>query len=343
MTAHAVTCAEGVPEPIVWLNGALTPLSGARVPVLDRGFIFGDGIYEVVPVYALDAEDPAGASATARVPLRVPFRIAQHLARLARSLGKVGIANPFDERGWRELIARVIDANEAAGALTRNEHATVYMQVTRGVAKRGHAFPADATPTVFVMANPMRLPSGAQRASGVACVTAEDRRWLHCDIKSTSLLGNVLMAQYAVEHGVFETILLRDGVLTEGASSNVWVVRDGALYAPPRSNLILEGIRYGLVEELARECGIRFEAREIDEAALRAADEILVTSATKEVLPVTSLDGEAVGDGKPGPVYAALYAAYQRAKARAASEALAQCNQTRNQTIAAGSLQGVEK
>ncbi len=284
MNTQPPTPADATPEPIVWLNGALTPLSEARVPVLDRGFIFGDGIYEVVPAYALEAQDASGAAAI----VRVPFRMAQHLARLARSLGKVGIANPFDERGWRELIARVIAANEASGALLRDQHANVYVQVTRGVAKRGHAFPADTTPTVFVMVNPLVLTTDAQRADGVACVTAEDRRWLNCDIKSTSLLGNVLMAQYAVEHGVFETIQLRDGFLTEGSSSNVWIVKDGALYAPPKSNLILEGIRYALVEELAGECGIRFEAREIDEAALRAADEILVTSATREVLAVVA-------------------------------------------------------
>lgn len=205
-------------EPVVWLNGELTPLSEARVPVLDRGFIFGDGIYEVVPVYALEVEGGK---------VRVPFRIAQHLARLARSLEKVGMANPFDEAGWHALIARVIEANEAAGALARDAHANVYIQVTRGVAKRGHAFPAGVTPTVFMMANPLVMPSAAQRASGVACVTAEDRRWLHCDIKSTSLLGNVLMAQNAVEHGAFETIQLRDGWVTEASSSNVWIVKDG--------------------------------------------------------------------------------------------------------------------
>ncbi|MBB3256185.1 D-alanine transaminase [Paraburkholderia bannensis] len=302
------------PEPLVWLNGELTPLSEARVPVLDRGFIFGDGIYEVVPVYVLETGDEQAAQET----VRVPFRIAQHLARLSRSLDKVGIANPFDEAGWRALIARVIEANEAAGALARDAHANVYVQVTRGVAKRGHAFPAGITPTVFVMVNPLVMPGAAQRAAGVACVTAEDRRWLNCDIKATSLLGNVLMAQNAVEHGVFETIQLRDGFVTEASSSNVWIVKDGVLYAPPRSNKILEGIRYGLIEELALDCGLRFEARELDEAALRSADELLVSSATKEILPVVALDGAAVGSGKPGPVYAALYEAYQRAKAREA-------------------------
>ncbi|HEY4803748.1 MAG TPA: D-amino acid aminotransferase [Paraburkholderia sp.] len=298
-------------EPLVWLNGELTPLSEARIPVLDRGFIFGDGIYEVVPVYVL-----AVGEGEARV--RVPFRIEHHLARLKRSLEKVGIANPFDEAGWRALVARLIEANEAVGALARDGHANVYVQVTRGVAPRGHAFPAAATPTVFAMVNPLKLPADAQREHGVRCVTAEDKRWLNCDIKSTSLLGNVLMAQHAVENDAFETIQLRDGWLTEASSSNVWVVKGGALFAPPRSNRILEGIRYGLIEELAEACGVRFEAREIAEAELREADEILVTSATKEVLAVVSLDGKPVGDGKPGPVYAALYAAYQCAKQREA-------------------------
>ncbi|QGZ60435.1 D-amino acid aminotransferase [Paraburkholderia acidisoli] len=300
-----------IAEPLVWLNGALTPLSEARIPVLDRGFIFGDGIYEVVPVYALPVE--AGGAC-----VRVPFRGAQHFARLARSLDKVGIAAPFDEAGWRALVARLVEANVAAGVLAPDAHANVYVQITRGVAPRGHAFPAHATPTVFAMANPLVLPGAAQREHGVHCVTAEDRRWLHCDIKSTSLLGNVLMAQHAAEHGVYETIQLRDGFLTEASSANVWIVKDGALYAPPRSERILEGIRYGLLEELAQECAIRFEARDIGETELRNADEILVTSATREVLAVVSLDGARVGSGQPGPVYAALYAAYQRAKAREA-------------------------
>ncbi|WP_343669025.1 aminotransferase class IV [Paraburkholderia heleia] len=311
-------------EPLVWLNGGITPLSEARIPVLDRGFIFGDGIYEVVPVYAL--ADGEGT-------VRVPFRIAQHLARLTRSLEKVGIANPFDEAGWRALVARLIEANEAALALARDAHATFYVQVTRGVAPRGHAFPAAATPTVFAMVNPLKLPGVAQREHGVRCVSAEDKRWLNCDIKSTSLLGNVLMAQHAAENDAFETIQLRDGWLTEASSSNVWVVKGGVLCAPPRSNRILEGIRYGLIEALADECGVRFEAREIAEAELREADEILVTSATKEVLAVVALDGKPVGGGKPGPVYAALYAAYQRAKHR---EAQALC-------AAAAELQEVEK
>ncbi|WP_454824533.1 D-amino acid aminotransferase [Paraburkholderia xenovorans] len=298
-------------DPIVYLNGELVPLSEARVPVLDRGFIFGDGIYEVAPLYA----HPAHAGG------RTPFRFQQHLARLARSVDRIGIVNPLNDAGWHALIAQVVAANEAGGGLRADQDAIAYIQVTRGVAKRGHAFPAGIQPTVFVMVTPLNLPDAAQRAQGVRCVTAEDRRWLNCDIKSVSLLGNVLMAQYAAENDAFETIQFRDGMLTEGSSSNVWMVKDGVLSAPPRSHKILEGIRYGLIEELAGECGIRFEAREISEAELRAADEILVSSATKEVLPVAQIDGQPVGEGQPGAVFAALYAAYQRAKTQEAREA----------------------
>jgi D-alanine transaminase len=300
---------EVLPDPIVYLNGELVPLSEARVPVLDRGFIFGDGIYEVAPLYA---------HASGR---RTAFRLKQHLARLARSVGKIGIANPLDDAGWRELIGRVVEANETDGGLRADQDAIAYIQVTRGVAKRGHAFPASVKPTVFVMVTALSLPAAAQRASGVACVSAEDRRWLNCDIKSVSLLGNVLMAQYAAENDAFETLQFRDGLLTEGSSSNVWVVKNGVMAAPPRSNKILEGIRYGLIEELTAECGIRFEARDLTEAEVRAADEIIVSSATKEVLPVTRLDGVPVGTGQPGAVFAALYAAYQRAKATEAAAA----------------------
>ncbi|HLX02063.1 MAG TPA: D-amino acid aminotransferase [Trinickia sp.] len=296
-------------DPVVYLNGELTPLSEARIPVLDRGFIFGDGIYEVVPLYASEHG-------------LTPFRFASHLARLSRSLAKVGIENPFDNDGWRALLARVVAANYPQGGTPADSraggHALAYIQVTRGVAKRGHAFPAGIRPTVFMMVNPMRLPDDAVRARGVRCVSAEDKRWLHCDIKSVSLLGNVLMAEHAAKNDAFETIQLRDGMLTEASSANVWVVKGGELFAPLRDHKILEGIRYGLIEELARECGIRFTARDVTEAELRAADEILISSATKEVLPVTDLDGAPVGDGKPGSVYAALYAAYQRAKAREA-------------------------
>ncbi|MDR5819032.1 D-amino acid aminotransferase [Caballeronia sp. LZ043] len=286
-------------DPTVYLNGAWGPLSEARIPVLDRGFIFGDGVYEVVPLYA-QAAGP-----------RLPFRLKQHLARLERSLGKIRIGNPFDGAGWRALIDRVVAENPGEG------DALVYIQVTRGVAKRrGHAFPAGITPTVFVMLGKLAFPSPAERAQGAVAVTAEDKRWLHCDIKSTSLLGNVLMAQHAAEHDALETIQLRDGLLTEGSSSNVWIVKQGVLLGAPRGPRILEGIRYSLIETLAQDAGIAFEERDISEAELRSADEIMISSATKEVMPVTTLDGARVGDGRPGPVYAALYEAYQRAKTR---------------------------
>lgn len=281
-------------DPVVFLsvNGVAEwlPLSEARLPVLDRGFIFGDGIYEVVPVYG-----------------RVPFRMDHHLARLARSLGAVGITNPFDNAGWKARIFELIDG-------FADDNQMVYIQVTRGVAKRGHAFPADTQPTVFMMNNPLVLPTAALRADGAAVVSATDNRWLRCDIKSVSLLGNVLMAQHAAEQGAAETIMFRDGNLTEGSSSNIWAVKDGVLLAPVRDHRILEGIRYSLMAELAESVGIAFTARAISEAEVRAADELLLTSATKEVIPITRLDGQPVGDGRPGPVYARLYAAYQRAK-----------------------------
>ncbi len=279
-------------DPIVYLNGEMTPLSEARIPVLDRGFIFGDGVYEVIPMYA-----------------RKPFRGTHHIARLFRSLGTIGITNPHSEAEWLALIDRVVQANDLGDQI-------VYIQVTRGVAKRGHAFPKDpVTPTVFMMTSPLAVPSAEVRAKGVACVTMQDKRWLNCQIKSTSLLGNVLAAQYAAEHEVTETIQFRDGFLSEASSSNVWIVKDGKLSAPPKDNLILEGIRYGLIEELCKSQGIVFEARRITREEVFGADEVLLSSATKEVLPVVTIDDKSVGNGKPGPVFAKLYAAYQEAKA----------------------------
>jgi D-alanine transaminase len=277
-------------DPLVYLNGVITPISQAMIPVLDRGFIFGDGIYEVIPIY--DSK---------------PFRAREHLARLFRSLASIGIPNPHDAAQWTALIDRVIEANGMTDQM-------IYIQVTRGVAKRVHAFPSDPTPTVFIMTNPLVLPSAQARASGVACVTLEDKRWLRCEIKSTSLLGNVLAAQHAAESQVTEAIQFREGYLTEASSSNVWIVKDGKLAAPPKDNLILEGIRYGLIEELCAANGIRFEARRITREEVFGADEIMLSSASKEILPVVALDGATVGSGVPGPVYAKLYAAYQRAK-----------------------------
>lgn len=278
-------------DPLVYLNGSMTPLSEAKISVLDRGFIFGDGIYEVIPIYA-----------------RKPFRPQQHLARLSRGLAAIGINNPHTEEEWLALVTRV-----ATAASTPDQLA--YIQVTRGVAKRAHAFPnVELTPTVFIMANPLTPPSEQVRTHGVACVSMEDKRWLHCEIKSISLLGNVLAAQNAAEHDANESIQFRDGFLTEGSASNVWIVRQGILSGPPRDNLILEGIRYGLMEELCAANNIPFESRRISRDEVFTADEVLLSSASKEVLPVISIDGQAIANGQPGPIYKQLYKAYQDAK-----------------------------
>ncbi|WP_339941159.1 aminotransferase class IV, partial [Undibacterium luofuense] len=231
----------------------------------------------------------------------------QHMARLFRSLDAIGIPNPHSEETWMTLIQKVMDAHPSDDQM-------VYLQVTRGVAKRAHAFPKEVTPTVFIMTNPLVLPSAQVRADGVACVTMEDRRWLHCEIKSISLLGNVLAAQHAAESGVTESIQFRDGWLTEGSSSNVWVVKNGVIMGPPKDHLILEGIRYGLLQELCEQHGIPFESRKITKEEVFAADELMISSATKEILPVVRLDAQTIGNGAPGPIYQQLYAAYQAAK-----------------------------
>lgn len=278
-------------DPLVYLNGALTPLSEAKIPVLDRGFIFGDGIYEVIPIFG-----------------RKMFRAEQHMARLFRSLAAIQIANPHSKEEWMALIDQVVKAQPADDQM-------VYLQITRGVAKRAHAFPAASTPTVFIMSNPIVLPSAAAREAGVACVSMEDKRWLRCEIKSISLLGNVLAAQNAAEHDAVECIQFRDGFLSEASSSNVWIVKDGVLAGPPKDNLILEGIRYGLIEELCAAGGIKFAMRRVTRAEVFDADEVLLSSATKEVLAVTSIDGKQIGNGKPGPIGKQLYEGYQAAKA----------------------------
>ncbi|MBC3927056.1 D-amino acid aminotransferase [Undibacterium sp. CY21W] len=278
-------------DPLVYLNGVMTPLSEAKISVLDRGFIFGDGIYEVIPVYG-----------------RKMFRADQHLARLFRSLDAIGINNPHSKEEWLALIAKVMDAHEADDQM-------VYLQITRGVAKRAHAYPKDVTPTVFIMTNPIVMPSAEAREHGVACVSMEDLRWLHCEIKSISLLGNVFAAQNAAENGVTETIQFRNGYLTEASSSNVWIVKDGVLMGPPKDNQILEGIRYTLIEEICAANHIPFKTCRITRDEVFAADEVMLSSATKEVLAVVKLDDQTIGNGLPGPIYKQLYAAYQLAKA----------------------------
>ena len=287
-----------LPDTLCYLNGEYGPLAEAKVSVLDRGFIFGDGIYEVVPVYG-----------------KKLFRFEEHMARLDRSLAKLRIANPHGREEWLERCRKLIEALAERGGVTDQ---IVYIQVTRGVALRDHVMPEGVVPTVFMMVSALKQASGEQRHQGVTCITARDFRWERGDIKSTSLLGNVLARQMSADHGAVETIMFRDGWLTEASASNVWVVHESALLGPPKSEHVLEGIRFELIRELCESCGIAYNLRPLPEAEVTGADEIILSSATKEVLPVTTLDGAAVGHGalrgKPGPVYARLFEAYQRAK-----------------------------
>lgn len=287
-----------------YLDGRWLPLSEARVPVLDRGFLFGDAVYEVIPVYSLR-----------------PFRFADHMARLSRSLAAVGIPNPHTPDAWLDLIDGLVRRHaEAEGG----DDQLLYLQVTRGVAPRQLAAPAGLKPTVFMMSQTLDPDLAEQRRAGIAAVTARDVRWERCDIKTTSLMGHVMARQAAVDHGAAETILLRElpgttGLhVTEGAGSNVWVVLEGALIGVPPSVHTLEGLRIELLQELAEEAGLPCSLRPIAEDELMRADEILISSAGREVTPVVRLDGEPVGHGstrgRPGPVYAKLHEAYQLAK-----------------------------
>ncbi|MFN9479486.1 MAG: D-amino acid aminotransferase [Betaproteobacteria bacterium] len=289
-----------------YLNGEWLPLKDARIPVLDRGFIFGDGVYEVIPV---DEVAPGRSG---------PFRAREHFERLARSLSAVRIANPFDLDGWQRLLAESIARNAAW------PRQSFYLQVTRGVARRDHPFPAGVTPTVFAMSTPWAPIPREQIEQGIAVVTHADERWLHCDIKSVSLLGNVLMKQYAVEHNASETVMLRDGWLTEGSSTNVLVVRGGTLIAPQKSNRILPGITYDAAFDIARARGVPVQARPIPEAELRAADEVWISSSGRDVLPAVRIDGAPVGDGRPGPLYRQMIEWFGQAKREDGKRWLAQ-------------------
>ena len=272
---------------IVHLNGEFMPLAEARVPVLDRGFIFGDGVYEVIPVYSRHA-----------------FRLVEHLHRLQKSLDSIRLANPHSDAEWSQLVHDMIERNDG-------DDQSIYFQITRGVAKRAHEFPAQVKPTVFMMSTPLVTPPQEQIDHGIACITGTDFRWLMCDVKSVALLGNCLLKQTAVDAGAAEIVLFRDGHLTEAAACNVLVVQDGVLLAPPKDNLILPGITYDVVLELAAANQIPLEMRAASEQEVRAAQEIWITSSTKEVLAVTRLDGAAVGDGKPGPLFRRMHALYQ--------------------------------
>jgi len=274
---------------MIYLNGQYMPIEEAKISVLDRGFIFGDGVYEVIPVYS-----------------RRAFRLPEHLRRLQHSLDGIKLANPHSDAEWTCIIGELVARNSG-------EDQYLYLHITRGAAKRDHAFPKPpVTPTVFMMSNPLPAPPAELLQSGIACITAPDNRWLRCDIKSIALLPNVLLRQMAVDAGCAETILIRNNeFMTEGAASNIFVVKNGKLLAPPKDNLMLPGITYDVVLEIAAASGIPHEVRRVMQEELFAADELLLTSSTKEVLAITQLDGKPVGSGKPGAMFARLHALYQ--------------------------------
>src|SRR3989338_7603842 len=274
---------------MIYLNGQYMPIEEAKISVLDRGFIFGDGVYEVIPVYS-----------------RKAFRLEDPLRRLQHSLDGIRLANPRSGTEWTVIIKELIARNPG-------EDQYLYLHITRGVAKRDHAFPnPPVAPTVFMMSNPLLTPPAELLQSGIACITAPDNRWLRCDIKSIALLHNVLLRQMAVDAGCAETILIRNNeFMTEGAASNIFVVKNGKLLAPPKDNLMLPGITYDVVLEIAAANHIPHEVRRISAVEVFAADELLLTSSTKEVLAITTLDGKPVGTGKPGPMFAKLHKLYQ--------------------------------
>jgi D-alanine transaminase len=284
MTAH-------IADP-VYLNGAFVPLAGAGISPLDRGFLYGDGVYELIPVYS-----------------RRAFRIDEHLMRLQATLDGIKLANPLTVDAWKTVVLRLIEAAPW-------DDQSIYLQVTRGADnKRDHAFPpASVPPTTFAFAAPLVTTPADVRARGVSAITVPDLRWSRCDLKVVSLLANVLARQEAVERGCAEALLIRDGFMKEGAASNIFVVRDGVLLAPPKTHLMLPGITYDVVLELAARHGQPLEVREIHENELRAADEVWMTSSTKEVLAITTLDGQPVGDGRPGPAGQRMWQWYQEFK-----------------------------
>ena len=280
------------PANIACFNGALMPLEEISISPLDRGFVFGDGVYEVIPVYN-----------------GVMLRAREHFERLQRSMDEIRLANPYSVDEWIALAGRLLAHHPG--------NQSVYLQVTRGVPpKRDHVMPKGLKPTVFMMCQPLPSPSREQVDNGVACITANDFRWEKCNIKSISLLGNVIARQMAADADATECVMFRDGFLTEASASNVFAVKGSTVLAPPMDNLILLGITYQLLLDLARDGDVKLEVRKVSEAEVRAADELWLTSSTKEVLAITMLDGKPVGSGKPGPLFRRMHALYQDYKAR---------------------------
>lgn len=277
----------------LFLNGDYLPEQEAAIPVLDRGFLFGDGVYEVIPVFGGH-----------------PFRLEQHMARLSRSLAEVRIPDPHTREAWAAVFHRILELNPGGDR-------SLYIQVTRGVmAHREHAFSGELAPTVLVMVNPIAPPDPAVLEQGVSAVVMEDHRWSRCDIKAITLLPNVLARQHAVDAGATEAILVRNGLAIEGAASNLFIVVDGVLVTPPKDRQLLGGITRDLVLELAEAAGMPVMETALPASRLLEASEIWLTSSTREILPVTRLEGAPVGDGLPGPVWARMHALYQDRKVR---------------------------
>ncbi len=275
---------------MAYLNGDYLPLEECKISVLDRGFIFGDAIYELIPVYQFK-----------------PFYLEAHLARLARSLDQIGIADPHSKDDWKQIIFNLIEQSHL-------EQLSVYLQVTRGVAKRDHAYPSDTEPTVFGMTNPWPTVNDDMYSKGLTAVTAEDMRWNRCDIKVTSLLSNVMEKQHAVENNADEAILIRDGYVLEGSATNVFIVKDGQVMTAPKNNLILPGITRDVVVEVLNENNIPLHEKAPTQTQLVDADEVWITSSTKECAPVTKVDGKPVGNGAPGAVWKKVFNLYQARK-----------------------------
>jgi D-alanine transaminase len=286
-----------MPLPLVWLDGRLLPLAEARISPLDRGFLFGDGAYEVLPVYGGRA-----------------YRFEPHMARLDRSLAEIRMPPPLDRAAWLAAFGALVHGNGGGDLL-------LYCQVTRGVEpERNHVPQAGTRPTVFACVQALPVIPASAIENGVAAVSAEDIRWARCDIKSTSLLGNVMLRWLAADAGATETILLRDGKLTEGSASSVHVVRGGRIVTPPQTNAILPGTTRGVIFELAERAGIPSERRPVTESELRTADELLIASAGGGIRAIASLDGRAVGSGAPGAVYRRIYALFRETQREFSTE-----------------------
>ena len=272
---------------LVYLNGEYLPLNEAKVSVLDRGFIFGDGVYEVIPSYG-----------------RKALRFEHHMQRLQNSLDAVRIENPLSNSQWKTIIDKLISD-------TDSQDQYIYLHITRGVASRDHRFPEEVKPTIFVMSSILNPVDPELLKTGVTAVTLDDIRWQYCNIKAIALLPNILLRQQAVDKGAAEAILIRDGNITEGAASNTFIVIDGVIKTPPKDQKLLPGITRDLIVELAKTHAMPIEETTISEEEFLAADEIWLTSSTKEILPVTKINDQQVGDGKPGAIWRDMFQKYQ--------------------------------